>query len=123
VALTAQQSREISEVLGRKVTQPCPVCGQHQTWSWSSDLIMLQSHRYETVQEYFGPLGYMPPPLPPARQQLEILKSIAGGPESPPPVYPTLPVMCSNCGNTVLLNVYVLGIAHIWPDIASARMG
>ena len=30
--------------------------------------------------------------------------------------YPLLVLLCSNCGNTMLLNVYMIGIADIWPN-------
>ncbi len=126
MALTPEQSARISNVLGQKLQgRQCPVCGV-LAWGWGADLVILQSTRYPAAPPSpflgLGTLGGMgvgspPPPSP------SLLHTFATATlEPPPPAYPTLPLMCNNCGNTVLLNVYTLGIADIWPLIALSKM-
>jgi hypothetical protein len=123
VALTAEQTARIANVLGQKLQgRPCPVCGV-LAWGWGADLVILQTTRYQSAAPSFpGPanlggfgigLGSPQPSLTSLAQSLT---------EPPPPAYPTLPLMCNNCGNTVLLNVYTLGIADIWPQILLSRI-
>ncbi len=133
MALTPEQSARISNVLGQKLQgRPCPVCGV-VAWGWGADLVILQSTRYPSasappslsgIGSEYGAFGVgwppqSPPPPPPPGSLLALAKSAL---EPPPPAYPTLPLMCNNCGNTVLLNVYTLGIADIWPLIALSKM-
>jgi len=123
VALTPEQSARISEVLGQKLQgRPCPVCGV-SAWGWGADLVILQAARYPSRPHGFG-VTWPPQPPPPAPPPTSLLYSLAtAAPEPPPPPqYPTLPLMCNNCGNTVLLNVYTLGIDDIWPTIALSKM-
>jgi hypothetical protein len=128
LALTPEQSARIATVLGQKLGgRPCPVCGV-TAWGWGADLVVLQSTRYPSAPppsgfaglsglSGLGGFGVGVPPGPPK----SLLQTLAS--EPPPPAYPTLPLMCNNCGNTVLLNVYTLGIADIWPAIALSKMG
>lgn len=117
--LSPLQSQRISEAVGQKVKNPCPLCGQRD-WGWGPDLVVLQAQRYSTAPDLTVGLaaiwraGGQPSPL-------DRLKEMGILPPDPPPAYPTLPVMCNTCGNTVLLNVYMLGIADIWPSIAAGR--
>lgn len=131
--LTAEQTKKISEAVGRKVTKPCPLCGE-TAWGWLPDLVVLQGQRYETEQptgfKGLSTLFNLPTPTSahdPADQvassTIASLAAIIASREPPPAAYPTLPIMCNNCGNTMLLNVYTLGIADIWPAIAAGKMG
>ncbi len=126
VPLSPQQNQRISIAVGQKVSHPCPLCGV-KAWGWGADLIVLQTQRFDTAAEPLGfgslatALGQPPSPPPSILSQLAVLRSLA--PVQPPPWYPLLPVVCNNCGNTVLLNVYILGIADIWPAIATSKMG
>lgn len=36
--------------------------------------------------------------------------------------YPLLTLTCSTCGNTALLNVYALGLEHLWPPLNDRRV-
>jgi hypothetical protein len=124
VALTPEQSARISNVLGQKLQgRPCPVCGV-LAWGWGADLVILQSTRYPAAPPSPLGLGSLAGGFgvgsPPPTSLLTLAQSAI--PEPPPPAYPTLPLMCNNCGNTVLLNVYTLGIADIWPLIALSKM-
>jgi predicted nucleic-acid-binding Zn-ribbon protein len=47
--------------------------------------------------------GYVQLPL-----QKEIGSTVLGG-----PVLPCVPIICTNCGNTVLLNAFILGLKDI----------
>ena len=134
--LTSEQSQYISNAVGQKVTERCPLCGV-KAWGWLPDLVVLQTHRYETappqggLQSLFPPSPPLPPPLAPpvytsesSGSPLERLADIMAARRTPPPpAYPMLLLMCNNCGNTMLLNVYTLGIADIWPAIAAGKLG
>jgi hypothetical protein len=134
VALTPEQSSRIAKVLGEKLQgRPCPVCGV-LAWGWGADLVILQTTRYPPASAPapgLGSLGGFGVGLPslsepsrPPSSSPSLLQTLATfAPESPPPAYPTLPLMCNNCGNTVLLNVYTLGIADIWPAILFSKIG
>ena len=120
--LTANQSQRISLAIGQKVISPCPLCGA-RAWAWGSDLVVLQTNRYETLAEYFTPLTQIGP-----LDKLRDMGILAPHPQpqavfSTPPAYPTLPLMCNNCGNTMFLNVYALGISDLWPEISAGRAG
>lgn len=123
MALTPHQSQRISAAVGQKVRLPCPLCGVMK-WTWGQDLIVLQTTRYLTAAEPVTGLGSLAPGQP-QQQRLSVLASLAGHfyPDPPPPAYPLLSLQCGNCGNTMFLNVYTLGLADIWPDIAAARVG
>jgi hypothetical protein len=132
VPLSPEQTQRISTTVGKKVINPCPLCGV-KDWGWGADLVLLQTQRVDpaTASELgtlagniFGkpstpPLETLPPSF---YDSLKTLASLASKVE-PPPTYPLLPVICNNCGNTVLLNVYFLGIADIWPAIAASSTG
>ena len=111
--LSAEQSQRIATVLGQKLKgRPCPVCGEN-AWGWGADLVVLQTTRYDTAQLPFPALSSI---LGMHRDTpLSLATSVLAS--QPPPAYPALPLMCNNCGNTVLLNVYVLGISDIWPAL------
>lgn len=139
MALTPEQSKRISEAVGQKARN-CPLCGERK-WGWGPDLIVLQSQRFETatsstaLTEFLrslglgaSPPGPPPIPLPPPERPIaaEVQLAVLAGlfkKEEPPAAYPLLPLICNNCGNTILLNVYILGIADIWPAVASGKTG
>src|SRR5262245_36854461 len=123
VPLSSEQAQRISEAVGQKLTQPCPLC-LVRAWGWGQDPILLRSQRFELAGGRPSLADLTSPPLPTLGGAGGSLASLAALATAPPPaVYPTLPVMCSNCGNTVLLNIYTLGIADIWPDLAQAKLG
>jgi hypothetical protein len=95
VALTNEQTNRVAEILRVKLTEACPLC-LTKRWTFDGNLVMLQTL--------------------PRRTFLRPRPTLLTGRLNPqsPPTYPTLPVMCDNCGNTVLLNVYKLGIADLW---------
>jgi hypothetical protein len=99
VAITAEQSERITTALAAKLKGQCPLCFAHQ-WVWQAELVEMDGHA----------------PPPGGLQGLaQIYAARAGQVTSTPPVvFPTMPVMCGNCGHTVFMNVYVLGIADIW---------
>ncbi len=98
MALTPDQQVRITNMLRMKLTEPCPLC-LTKNWQFGENLVMLQTL-----------------PSPPRHRPTVLTTLATGGPLSPRPgpSYPTLPVMCQNCGNTVLLNVYKLGLADLW---------
>jgi len=101
VALTEDQQLRLANALRAKLTEACPLCRTHQ-WTFDQSLVMLQA---------------LPAPSPSLLGSTYLTRTLAtAGPLAPRPgpSYPTLPVMCGNCGNTVLLNVYKLGIADLW---------
>jgi len=103
VALTPDQQVRVTNILRMKLTEPCPLC-LTKNWQFGENLVML-----ETLPS--------PPPRHRSTTLLSTWATSSGGPlyrPRPSPSYPTLPVMCQNCGNTVLLNVYKLGIADLW---------
>lgn len=102
MALTAEQMGRITTVLRMRMRGPCPVC-EIQNWVFGENLVILQS------------LASPGPPAPRRRALLtasDFATEVLSG--QPGPAYPTLPVMCGNCGNTVLMNVYKLNIADLW---------
>jgi hypothetical protein len=132
VPLTAQQSQRISQAIAQKISGPCPLCGV-RAWHWGQDLVVLRTERFEvappTAEEVNAGLNVL---LNRQRQIKNIGDLLAQGAEPPiptppppasPPAYPTLPLMCDNCGNTMLLNVFPLGIADLWPEIKTRRVG
>jgi hypothetical protein len=82
---TDEQNARIRRALDEKLTGVCPLCAQ-RAWVIGHGLTMIQA------------VG------PPTEHALDTVTYS----------YPSLPVMCLACGNTILMNVYVLGISDIW---------
>ena len=82
------------------MTLPCPVCRDRQ-WSYGDYPVLLP-----TTAPGFTYSPNIERGLATLRDYLY--------PGTGPTSYPVLPVICMTCGNTVLLNVHVLGIADVW---------
>lgn len=98
---TVEQSQKVAAAILAKAKHPCALCGQWN-WKYGDRLIILEGGPEPTPSLYV--LAYR------QRNQPDLGKTL--GPL--PPVYPVLPLWCENCGNTLLLNVYQLGVAEIW---------
>ena len=104
--LTQDQMDRIARVLDQKLKGFCPLCNERQ-WTFGTDLLLLET---SPEASSFGPLLFRRHPRP----------TILGGVPSSlqgPTVFPMLPIMCRNCGNMMLMNVYTLGIADLWPNL------
>ncbi len=124
--LSPEQSQRISAAVGQKVTGRCPLCGQ-SAWGWLPDLVVLQTQHHETAPE-LGTLARLASSPPSSESSglssfSRLTEQLAGRRTPAPASYPMLLVMCKNCGNTMMLNVYTLGIADIWPTIAAGKVG
>lgn len=104
--LTPEQMARVTHVLDQKLKGSCPLCNERQ-WTFGTDLVLL-----ETSPEAgsFGPLLFG------RRQRHTLLGGVPSSLQSPT-VFPMLPIMCRNCGNMMLMNVYTLGIADLWPNL------
>ncbi len=81
---TADQQQKIAEALNAKNINPCPSCGKEKTWSVGPALVLL-------VLQPNPPLGV----------------SITGQ------SLPCIPLICTNCGNTMLHNAMTLGLGEV----------
>jgi hypothetical protein len=127
MALSEAQSQRVSLTIGQRLRSPCPLCGQANPWTWGPDPIVLVAQRYETAPD-ISALAAILGTKTSSQLALEALASLgisAGTPMMPvaasTQAYPLLPVICRNCGNTVLLNIYTLGLQDLWPAIANAK--
>jgi hypothetical protein len=94
-AFTPEQSQEILQKINQKLGGPptCPMC-HHNVWQLSDGIVLL------TLQS-------------PASGGIQL-----GGKS-----LPGVPLICSTCGNTVLLNVFMLGVAEKLGILPSAPEG
>jgi hypothetical protein len=84
---TPEQVERIESAIREKMPGACPLCSQRD-WAIGRGITLL--------------LAVAPP-------SASTLSKVTY-------TYPALPVMCRVCGNTLLMNVYVLGIADMWPE-------
>lgn len=98
-------STESFGVLQRAIDQKigtCPLCSQRH-WTTNGELAVIQTVPRLSRRKSPGLAGLLEP-VPVYR----------------PEEFPVLPLMCKVCGNTVLLNVYALGVSGLWPGLAPA---
>lgn len=80
---TPEQRHKISEALNAKALKPCPLCGRFRTFQVGDALVVLVLQENPNL---ISPVG----------------KS-----------YPSIPVLCTYCGYTMLFNALILDLAEI----------
>jgi hypothetical protein len=122
VSLSAEESRRISAAVGEKIKNPCALCGA-SAWGWLPNLVSLPTTPYETASQQPTGKRALLRNITDVASEASGLSAVAShlAYTPPSPSYPLLPVLCHHCGNTLLLNVYTLGIADIWPLVVSER--
>lgn len=81
---TPEQKEKISAAFAAKDLKPCPMCGMLKTWTVGDGLAMVPIH-VKAGQRFM-----------PTRQ-----------------MYPCIPLICLNCGNTAFHNAYYLGLEEV----------
>jgi hypothetical protein len=84
---TPEQKKTIAETLAAKGLKPCPICGLSHTWILGEALVMFPL----MIKPSKGNVAWVP-----------------NGQS-----YPSVPVLCSNCGNTVFHNIFTLGLGQL----------
>ena len=108
MALTQGQKDRVARALSDKLLGSCPICMNKQ-WTFGEDLVLLR-----TSPELSKPVTGGLARVISGQSGFPSLDEIIAGVTNPVAEMPLLPVMCRVCGNTVLLNVYALGIADVW---------
>ena len=85
MAFSVEQLKSIKEVLAAKGIVVCPACHRTPDWNVVGDVV---------------PLSVQPP------DKMGTL--VAGG-----PILPSIAIVCTNCGNTQLHNILVLGLRDV----------
>lgn len=101
--MTPEQSQRIKNVLSQKITGVCSLCGV-RNWIYGENLVTFQT----------GHAPESPPSSAYQRSLASLAEAALGKWPAPGPTLLLLPLMCHNCGNTHLLNVYQLQIADLW---------
>lgn len=83
VMFNSEQKERIAAVFAEKQLNPCPSCGKTHTWNIGEGLVM-----FPFVTS--NPAGF-----------------VQSGTS-----YPCIPIVCSNCGNTMFHNAFTLGLAE-----------
>jgi hypothetical protein len=105
---TPEQMQGVARILGEKIKNGCPSCGQMNRRSLIPDLYVLSSYVRAPGSFFLGDLtpvtvGHLP------------LGTIGNAMSNVPQVQSTPCVMtvCSNCGFTELYNIHVLALAQL----------
>ncbi len=109
--------QQVARILGEKIKNPCPSCGEMNRRSLIPDLYVLSSYVRPSIGAFYGDLypvtlGPIPPPPKPSGTI-----GAAMGPV-PPQVTPQssapcVMTVCTNCGFTELYNIHVLALAEL----------
>ncbi len=81
---TPEQKAGIAQALTAKQLNPCQACGKVGTWTIGDALVLFPFYYWSGIS--FGATGQS---------------------------YPCVPVLCSNCGNTMFHNAFTLGVAGL----------
>src|SRR5690349_20353113 len=108
MAFTAQQMQGVSRILGEKIKNGCPSCGEMNRRSLVPELYVLSSYVRPPLGLFFGDLTTVtlgPKPLGP-------IGNVALGPQvQPQSSAPCVMTVCTNCRFTELYNIHVLALA------------
>jgi hypothetical protein len=110
---TAEQMQEVARVLGGKITESCPSCGQVNRRSLVPELYVFSSY-VRPASVFWGdlrPVTLGPNPLGTIGSAMgHVPVSTQVQPQSSAPCVMTV---CTNCGFTELYNIHVLALAEL----------